>query len=1348
MLLGMMVVGASAAGFPDVEDTHNVEAIEVLKAVDVMVGDDKGNFGPDQQVSRAQMAVVMAKLLNLDYNYYQGQCKFTDVPNWAAPYVAACYANGIVSGYNDTTYGANDDVTAVQAASMMMRALGYFKYKEDYQPTFELATVKQASEIGIFSQVNADAKTPLTRNQVAQMALNALRTEMVTFTGTPGFEANGVTVGYKAEYTQRTGTEAKYNAIEGRTSDVASDANHKGQYYIQLGEQLYDGDLRLNNRATDDFGRPSRYWEYDGKAIGTYMKKELLRQEWTTEVTGKDFYDELGADTIKNYTFDITIDGVAIDAKTGSTEHNTVFGKSGDGAANSGKPYFDETFMAKTYKSGVGQTGKGVLTQVFVNPNTEEVDIAVINTYLAKAVSDYNTKRDEVSLDVYGLTSTGTSGNEVFYKYVEACKADNAQSKKLTVSSEDFAVEDMKKDDIVLVTQANGEIKTLEEPEVIADATLSSFSKYKYVINEGTQYDYNTTIDYDPDTLENYTGINGSQQLKNTSYNLYLDPYGYLIGVDVVEATRNYIFLTGIDQGTSNLNNKVSDAAGILLDGTFVNFEMNMIDSRTAEQATNANPSGAKTFKGHPLWNTWCTYTVDKNGVYTLKEVKNAPNFTTGNEKAGQWHDLTANPQKIDTKRVALKAGTTNAFAYGNDDSVYLVAEVKTVAARDKVLTGFKNPNDGTAAAIANDIQVGADVVIVSGVESRGTGIDTVSLETWTVSDIMGAAETNTTDSKAWPGNIYTLYDDDNYIIGAVVIGEDTGASKSLVYVNSSNTKLETYDRDEDEYTWVREVIADGVSTDLTEKGSGLSKLESMTQNTWYEVTYKADGSVKAVNRAYYSESGKNIGGKVDPASNGHTLTIGWTSNFTNANFTDNVNYLESMNVDGKSTYLYEEVWGLGDDAGSVSTGTVPTYSKTVVKTAMGENNQPSLVGGTLYVDTNAKKGLYVASDVKSVLIQKNDGKETTTYGENRDDLREMLDDLNYDNNSYLFKISAIVKDGRATVVVIHDWNETDARGNDKDRPGSSDEEEGDVNIYVTFKANGTVIGTEVKVPKALPADGRVRLTADDLTGKVPTGYHLNDSTLPKTVTLTGKFAEVDVVIERDTRDLTMPNGWKATWTADTALGIPAETSGLTATTAEPTVKVPLGATVTVTPADTDADANHYLYNPCVAEAKRMGAGANGATVATAWGDFEMTDDAELKADKYVKVAITAAATNNATTGLPSGTGAAYESATFGAALADTENGVTVVNSVNYVKSGDSIKVTLTCDAAHSDNTKTAAAVKVTGTVTGETGITATVPDIAAGTTFDADNSITVTVAIGGATGTSETATIAIAFAD
>ena len=45
MLLGMMVVGTSAS-YADVSSKNNLEAIEVLKAVGVMTGDDKGNFNP------------------------------------------------------------------------------------------------------------------------------------------------------------------------------------------------------------------------------------------------------------------------------------------------------------------------------------------------------------------------------------------------------------------------------------------------------------------------------------------------------------------------------------------------------------------------------------------------------------------------------------------------------------------------------------------------------------------------------------------------------------------------------------------------------------------------------------------------------------------------------------------------------------------------------------------------------------------------------------------------------------------------------------------------------------------------------------------------------------------------------------------------------------------------------------------------------------------------------------------------------------------------------------------------------------------------------------------------------
>ena len=133
MISGLMVMGSSAASYADVTSENNVEAIEVLQAVGVMVGDEDGNFNPDEYVTRNEMAVVMSNLLALNVsNFTSSSIPFTDVPDWAAPYVAACYADGITSGTSDTTYGGDDTVTAAQAGLMMLKALGYFQYSSDF----------------------------------------------------------------------------------------------------------------------------------------------------------------------------------------------------------------------------------------------------------------------------------------------------------------------------------------------------------------------------------------------------------------------------------------------------------------------------------------------------------------------------------------------------------------------------------------------------------------------------------------------------------------------------------------------------------------------------------------------------------------------------------------------------------------------------------------------------------------------------------------------------------------------------------------------------------------------------------------------------------------------------------------------------------------------------------------------------------------------------------------------------------------------------------------------------------------------------------------------------------------
>jgi hypothetical protein len=914
------------------------------------------------------------------------------------------------------------------------------------------------------------------------MALNALRSEMVDFTGTLGVELNGVKVNYRAEYTSRTSTEKKYNAIEGRTSDVASDANHKGQYYVQLGEELYDGKLRLNNSATDAFGRPSRHWEYDGKAIGTYMKKELLDKEWTTEVTGKDLYDLLGSDTIKNYSFDITIDGVSIDEKTGTTDNNTVL-KTG---ANSGAPYFDETFMAKTYKSGVGGTGKGVLTQVFVNADTKEVDVAVINTYLAKATADYNTKKDEAKFDVYALTHVNSGNDAVYYKYADACKNTAKNAETLAISSDDFDIaEDVKKDDIVLVTVANGEIMSIAQPEVISAATLNGFSKDSYVVAEGTKYEYNTTVDYDPDTLDDYTGT--TQQLKNTQYDVYLDQYGYLIGVKVVDAVNNYIFVTGIDQGASNRKNKTAEASGILLDGTFIEFTMDTKESvsfwKHGEMNHNDDATATKGgFGGGPLWNTWCTYTVDKDGVYTLKEVKGWDELHAdgSKEKAGQSRDMNYNNKAIDDKHVSLRAFSfasasgagADKYVYGNDKTVYIVPELDEVVSDTNIAGNtIDNPkdNDGTdesnlgtantTAITANSTRVG----IISGVDSITTGVGNVNLKTFKDVDAIEDASGN---NIANPGFVYTLFDKDGYVIAAIVLGEDDGTTKNLVYSHKSDIKDEHYSSADDEWTWTRNVIFNGEEITLTEKGSSISVLEDMDQNVWYEVTYKADGTVKSAKHAWYDEAGKKVGNDAagSTAKTDYAVALERTTDNTANNahdFVDKIEWVENaINNSDKSTVLYEQVWGIGGGNADVGNSTKLT-----------KDNAPSLKESTLYVNTDASKGFYVSKDVKSVLIQKNDGKSNTEWGNGTSDLENMLGDLNLTADGYCFKISAILTNGRATTVIIHDWNETGATPDGSHGGGDGDD------------SNVSIIGNDVTytVPAGEPVPSAKKVRDDVL---------------------------------------------------------------------------------------------------------------------------------------------------------------------------------------------------------------------------------------------------------------------------
>ena len=874
MLLGMMVVGSSAAGYPDVSEEENIEAIEVLQSVGVMEGDNNGNFNPDDYVTREQMAVIMSKLLNLNYNYYQGTNPFSDVPAWAAPYVAACAANGITSGIGGGMYGAGQNVNAVQAALMMLKALGYFQYQADFDNDYVLATVKQATEIGMFAGIDSNAQAALTRNEVAQMALNALKADMVRFTGDVGIELPNVgNVGYKSEYTPRTSTDPKYNRLI--DNKHSSNIDTSGQYYIQLGEELYDGNL-VQRYDSDIFERPSYTWTYKTELIGTYVDKAKLLASYTSGVTGRTLHDLLNNITLRDYDLEVYVDGHLAGEGSGyGTESHGVVTAGNQYTYLASKEEITASQLVRSNTSNVGATADGVLTEVYLDRDNEVITIASIHTWLAQGVSAYNETRESATMKVYMTSANGTSK---------------------TVNVEDVAeVEGVAADTFYLVRMSDKdttklEVVDIDEPQILAESTITQFSNGKKdntaavypteLTTDGTKYKDSDRAIYDAETLDTYD----KDLLANNTYNVYLDKYGYFIGIDLCEGTKQYVFVTGYDMRNSNLSVKTAEAAGIFLDGTMDTITVNVSDTNknilsmvykndnwNTPKATGAEGTNAAAYyqkwatnksDGVFLLNRWYTYTKTDAGVYTLKPcvdkdgkammlAAKTANDTNNDNTAETDGELKLNCAKLRLDGVngtdaALLSGETMKYvgtglsghrAYGEDASVFITVDVDSVsgsfADNVKITRAITDVNGVYSGVQDVDIitkttdRVVGDYLISNGSTAAATtndwsGTDAANVDNQYISDGSG---------KTYLGeNAYAVYDKNNFIIGAVILGEAVGGTKNFAYVLDP-VKNESY-RD-GTYYWQFEAVMNGEKVTLDAKSKFSNTIDTL-RNNWH----------------------------------------------------------------------------------------------------------------------------------------------------------------------------------------------------------------------------------------------------------------------------------------------------------------------------------------------------------------------------------------------------------------------------------------------------------------------------------------------------------------------------------
>lgn len=114
-----------ARSLKDVQGHWAQNYIEQLVEREIINGYSDGTFQPEQYISRAEFAKVIALAVGLAIEE-DADLNFADSNNiapWARPYIAAAVKTGIIQGYNDGTFRAQNNISRAEIAVMVARAL-------------------------------------------------------------------------------------------------------------------------------------------------------------------------------------------------------------------------------------------------------------------------------------------------------------------------------------------------------------------------------------------------------------------------------------------------------------------------------------------------------------------------------------------------------------------------------------------------------------------------------------------------------------------------------------------------------------------------------------------------------------------------------------------------------------------------------------------------------------------------------------------------------------------------------------------------------------------------------------------------------------------------------------------------------------------------------------------------------------------------------------------------------------------------------------------------------------------------------------------------------------------------
>lgn len=122
----------SYPGYVDINEHWAFEGIVKLIEKGIIRGYPDGTISPDKEISRAEIAVILMRAVNLKPAENKGSsfADSKDIPEWASGYVQNAVDSGILEGFEDNTFRPSSLLIRRDMAVMTLRAFGYTGAKE------------------------------------------------------------------------------------------------------------------------------------------------------------------------------------------------------------------------------------------------------------------------------------------------------------------------------------------------------------------------------------------------------------------------------------------------------------------------------------------------------------------------------------------------------------------------------------------------------------------------------------------------------------------------------------------------------------------------------------------------------------------------------------------------------------------------------------------------------------------------------------------------------------------------------------------------------------------------------------------------------------------------------------------------------------------------------------------------------------------------------------------------------------------------------------------------------------------------------------------------------------------